>query len=90
MFCCGISTVWKASEKEPVQDRFQIPAVISKQKINFLCEDQVSAIERKRISLPTLRPAECCAGLVRTDSHLLSFSVYLVMRAQFPPLPGSA
>lgn len=82
MFFCGISTVWKASEKEQVQDRFQIPTVISKQKINFPCEDLFSARERKWISLPKSSPAECCAGLLRTGSHLLSFSAYLVTCAQ--------
>lgn len=57
--------MWKASEKQQVQNCFQIPAVISKQEIKFLCEDMVPVLERKVISLAKLRPAECHADCVR-------------------------
>lgn len=64
MFFSGILSAWKISEKQQVQDHFQIPAVISKQKVRFLCENVFLVLERKIISLSKSRPAECCAGPV--------------------------
>lgn len=74
IFFSGIWTMWKASEKQQVQNHFQIAAVISKQEITFQCEGVFPVLERKVISLPKLRPAERWAGLVRI---ILVFSTSL-------------